>query len=99
MDDPIDTDRDGNSLTLMELVSDEEDIISRLDMMLQAERLRSVFGLLEQREQKVLRLRYGLNNRPPMTQREIARKLNISRSYVSRLEKHAIERLREEMTK
>lgn len=99
MDDPIDSDRDGNSLTLMELVSDEEDIISRLDMMLQAERLRSVFGLLEQREQKVLRLRYGLNNRPPMTQREIARKLNISRSYVSRLEKHAIERLREEMTK
>lgn len=99
MDDPIDTDRDGNSLTLMELVSDEEDIISRLDMMLQAEKLRSVFGLLEQREQKVLRLRYGLNNRPPMTQREIARKLNISRSYVSRLEKHAIERLREEMTK
>ena len=68
-------------------------------MMLQAEKLRSVFGLLEQREQKVLRLRYGLNNRPPMTQREIARKLNISRSYVSRLEKHAIERLREEMTK
>ena len=99
LDDPIDTDRDGNSLTLMELVSDEEDIISRLDMMLQAEKLRSVFGLLEQREQKVLRLRYGLNNRPPMTQREIARKLNISRSYVSRLEKHAIERLREEMTK
>lgn len=99
MDDPIDTDRDGNSLTLMELVSDEEDIISRLDMMLQAEKLRSVFGLLEQREQKVLRLRYGLNNRPPMTQREVARKLNISRSYVSRLEKHAIERLREEMTK
>ena len=99
MDDPIDTDRDGNSLTLMELVSDEEDIISRLDMMLQTEKLRSVFGLLEQREQKVLRLRYGLNNRPPMTQREIARKLNISRSYVSRLEKHAIERLREEMTK
>ena len=99
MDVPIDTDSDGNSLTLMELVSDEEDIISRLDMMLQAEKLRSVFGLLELREQKVLRLRYGLNNRPPMTQREIARKLNISRSYVSRLEKHAIERLREEMTK
>ena len=94
MDDPIDTDRDGNSLTLMELVSDEEDIISRLDMMLQAEKLRSVFGLLEQREQKVLRLRYGLNNRPPMTQREIARKLNISRSYVSRIEKKALEKLR-----
>ena len=45
----------------------------------------------------MLRLRYGLDNRPPMTQREVARKLGISRSYVSRLEKHAIERLREEM--
>lgn len=99
LDDPIDTDRDGNSLTLMELVSDEEDIITRLDMTLRAEKLRSVFGLLEQREQKVLRLRYGLDNRLPMTQREVARKLNISRSYVSRLEKHAIERLREEMAK
>ena len=49
--------------------------------------------------QRVLRLRYGLDNRPPMTQREVARKLGISRSYVSRLEKHAIERLREEMGK
>ena len=90
LEDPLDTDRDGNSLTLMELVSDEEDIITRLDLTLKAEKLRKVFGL---------RLRYGLDNRPPMTQREVARKLGISRSYVSRLEKHAIERLREEMGK
>ena len=81
LEDPLDTDRDGNSLTL------------------KAEKLREVFGVLEGREQRVLRLRYGLDNRPPMTQREVARKLGISRSYVSRLEKHAIERLREEMGK
>ena len=99
LEDPLDTDRDGNSLTLMELVSDEEDIITRLDLTLKAEKLREVFGVLEGREQRVLRLRYGLDNRPPMTQREVARKLGISRSYVSRLEKHAIERLREEMGK
>ena len=99
LEDPLDTDRDGNSLTLMELVSDEEDIITRLDLTLKAEKLRKVFGVLEGREQRVLRLRYGLDNRPPMTQREVARKLGISRSYVSRLEKHAIERLREEMGK
>ena len=99
LEDPLDTDRDGNSLTLMELVSDEEDIINRLDLTLKAEKLREVFGVLEGREQRVLRLRYGLDNRPPMTQREVARKLGISRSYVSRLEKHAIERLREEMGK
>ena len=99
LEEPLDTDRDGNSLTLMELVSDEEDIITRLDLTLKAEKLRKVFGVLEGREQRVLRLRYGLDNRPPMTQREVARKLGISRSYVSRLEKHAIERLREEMGK
>lgn len=99
LEDPLDTDRDGNSLTLMELVSDEEDIITRLDLTLKAEKLREVFGVLEGREQRVLRLRYGLDNRPPMTQREVAKKLGISRSYVSRLEKHAIERLREEMGK
>ena len=42
----------------------------------------------------MLRLRYGLNNRQPLTQREVAKKLGISRSYVSRIEKHAIEKLR-----
>ncbi len=94
LEDPIDTDRDGNSLTLMELMSDEEDIIGRLDLALKAEKLRRIFGILEPREQQVLRLRYGLNNRQPLTQREVAKKLGISRSYVSRIEKHAIEKLR-----
>ena len=94
LEDPIDTDRDGNSLTLMELMSDEEDIIGRLDLTLKAEKLRRIFGILEPREQQVLRLRYGLNNRQPLTQREVAKKLGISRSYVSRIEKHAIEKLR-----
>ena len=94
LEDPIDTDRDGNSLTLMELMSDEEDIIGRLDLTLKAEKLRRIFGILEPRAQQVLRLRYGLNNRQPLTQREVAKKLGISRSYVSRIEKHAIEKLR-----
>ena len=94
LEDPIDTDRDGNSLTLMELMSDEEDIIGRLDLTLKAEKLRRIFGILEPREQQGLRLRYGLNNRQPLTQREVAKKLGISRSYVSRIEKHAIEKLR-----
>ena len=57
LEDPIDTDRDGNSLTLMELMSDEEDIIGRLDLTLKAEKLRRIFGILEPREQQVLRLR------------------------------------------
>lgn len=99
LDEPIDTDREGNSLTLMDLMCDEEDIIGRLDLSLQAERLRCVFGqCLEEREQQVLRLRYGLGGFPPLTQREVAAKLGISRSYVSRIEKHAIEKLRERLT-
>ena len=59
LEDPIDTDRDGNSLTLMELMSDEEDIIGRLDLTLKAEKLRRIFGILEPREQQVLRLYIG----------------------------------------
>lgn len=95
LDDPIDTDRDGNNLTLMDIMSDEEDIVSQLDISIKAEKLRRVFGrCLDEREQQVLRLRYGLDNRLPLTQREVARKLDISRSYISRIEKRAIEKLR-----
>lgn len=100
LDDPIDTDRDGNSLTLMDLMSDEEDFISQLDLSIQAERLRGCFGVcLDAREQQVLRLRYGLDNRLPLTQRDVAKKLGISRSYVSRLESKALSKLREEFEK
>ena len=100
LDDPIDTDRDGNSLTLMDIMSDENDIVSQLDLYIQAEKLRRYFDrCLDMREQQVLRLRYGLNNRLPLTQREVAKKLGISRSYISRIEKRAVEKLKEEFDK
>lgn len=97
LDDPIDTDRDGNNLTLMDIMSDENDIVAQLDLTIQAEKLRRCFPqCLEEREQEVLRLRYGLDNRLPLTQREVAKKLGISRSYISRIEKRAVEKLREQ---
>ena len=80
------------------LAAQQADIVDETDGRPLAEKLREVFGGLDRREQTVLRLRYGLCNRLPMTQREVAGRLGISRSYVSRLEKHAIERLRAEMT-
>lgn len=99
LDDPLEADADGSGLTRMELISDEEDFISRLDIDIKARRLRQIFGSLEEREQQVLRMRYGLDNRLPMPQREVGRRLGISRSYVSRIEKHAIEKLREQFKK
>ena len=60
---------------------------------------RALASCLSPREREIIRLRYGIGLASPLPQREIAAQLGISRSYVSRLEKHAIERLREEMTK
>ncbi|WRS28963.1 sigma-70 family RNA polymerase sigma factor [Oscillospiraceae bacterium MB08-C2-2] len=89
--DPIDTDKDGNSLTLMDIMSSEEDIFDNIELRLQSERMYSFISKhLNKREQKIIILRYGLFCQRPLTQREVADKLNISRSYVSRIEKKAI---------
>ncbi len=94
--DPIDTDRDGNNLTLMDIMADEEDIISKIDFQTKSQQLREyIKDSLGTREQQIIQLRYGLGNQRPLTQREVARKLNISRSYVSRIEKKALEVLRD----
>lgn len=93
--DPIDTDRDGNSLTLMDLMSHDDDIVEIMDLRDRSAQLRRYIAEdLTQREREIILLRYGLNNRHPMTQREVARRMDISRSYVSRLEKKALEKLR-----
>ncbi|MEA5012438.1 MAG: sigma-70 family RNA polymerase sigma factor, partial [Angelakisella sp.] len=98
--DPIDTDRDGNNLTLMDIMADDDDIVSRIDLEMKAKQLREfIQSFLDSREQQIIRMRYGLGNCRPLTQREVARKLNISRSYVSRLESKALSKLREEFEK
>ena len=96
LNEPMETDKDGNALTLMDTLADETDIIEALDLKLKSRQLyRLVDRVLDPRERELIELRYGLGNRKPLPQREVARKLNISRSYVSRIEKRALEKLRE----
>lgn len=96
IDDPIDTDKDGNVLTLMDIVADEGDFVEDLEQEARAKEVREALERLEEREREILILRYGIYGGKPLTQREIAAKLDISRSYVSRIEKKAVERLKQE---
>ncbi len=92
----LDTDKDGNTLNLSDILSDGSDIAEEVDLKINSERLRRyVTELLDPRERQIITLRYGLGGGVPLTQREVAQKLKISRSYVSRIEKRAIEKLRE----
>ena len=95
IDDPIDTDKDGNVLTLMDIVADENDFVEGIELKLRAQALREAIRLLEPREREIITYRYGLHGGEPKTQREVASVLRISRSYVSRIEKKALEKLRE----
>lgn len=95
LNDPVDTDREGNSLTLMDIMSEEIDMVGQIDLQLKSAQLRQyINSFLDQREREIIALRYGLGGRQPLTQREVAKKLGISRSYVSRIEKKAVEVLR-----
>ena len=93
---PIGTDREGNEIQLFDVIEMiEEDVYRRLERKEDVIRLyQQVESVLSQRERMVLKLRYGLYNEEEYTQREIAAMLGISRSYVSRIEKSAIEKLR-----
>ena len=93
---PIGTDREGNEIQLFDVIEmNEEDVYRRLERKEDVIRLyQQVESVLSQRERMVLKLRYGLYNEEEYTQREIAAMLGISRSYVSRIEKSAIEKLR-----
>lgn len=95
MGDPIETDKDGNQLTLMDLIDDGSNLDELVDRRMQAKQLyQYISELKEQREKDILIARYGLYGTMPLTQREIAKKMGISRSYVSRLEKRALNALR-----
>lgn len=95
INDPIDTDKEGNSLTLMDIMAEDDNVIERIDLHIKSERLHSFIGMvLDPREQQIITLRYGLGGGAPLTQREVAKLLGISRSYVSRIEKKAIATLR-----
>ncbi|MFS0689810.1 RNA polymerase sporulation sigma factor SigK [Sporosarcina sp. Marseille-Q4943] len=92
--DPIGTDKDGQSLQIADLLqTDEEAPIETVQQKEQKERLYRHLGKLDGRELEIIQRRYGLLDDQPMTQKEIAQQLNISRSYVSRIEKRAIVKL------
>ncbi|WP_312642896.1 RNA polymerase sporulation sigma factor SigK [Hydrogenoanaerobacterium sp.] len=98
--DPIDTDKEGNSLTLMDIVADEDNILDNLDLKIKSEKLHKYIDAhLEDREKTIVLMRYGLCGYVPMTQREVAKKLGISRSYVSRIEKKALSTLRKQFAR
>ena len=95
---PIDSDKDGNTLSLIDIMADERSVAEDIEDKLRNEKLYKVIdGALSEREKEIVYLRYGLDGRRAYTQREVANHLGISRSYVSRIEKKALETLREKM--
>lgn len=95
LNDTIDTDKDGNPLTLMDIMASDMDVAQDVDTKLHLEVLSAYIDeVLTPREKEVIIKRYGIGGEKVQTQRELAKKLNISRSYISRIEKKALEKLR-----
>jgi len=91
---PVGTDREGNEIALIEVLGTEADTVDRqVETELESDLLRPRLARLDPKERQVVEMRYGLRDGRERTQREIGRMLGISRSYVSRIEKHAVSKL------
>ncbi len=98
IDEPLNTDWDGNELLLSDILGNDEDTISfEIEQMEERRLIRRAVAGLEPREREIIEMRYGLDGRREMTQKEVADRLGISQSYISRLEKKIIARLKTEM--
>ena len=98
LSDYIETGTDGAALSLMDVVSEDSDLLEQVSSREMAVQLRkAVDSCLTQQERQVIQLRYGLGGQSPKRQREVAQITGISRSYVSRIEKRALEKLRQAM--
>lgn len=96
INDTIDIDKNGNPLTYIDIISSDDTIAEDLELKVQTEKaIELIKSILDERERQIIVMRYGLAGAPPKTQREVALELDISRSYVSRIEKRALERLRD----
>ncbi len=99
-DEPVDVDKDGNQLTLIDIIAEDDGIVDKIDLSIKTEQLyKFITECLDERELEIIVNRYGLYGKKPLTQREVAKKLNISRSYVSRIEKKALDTLRKKYEK
>ena len=95
LNEPIESDSDGNPITLMDVMFCEDTISDDIDFKIKSEKLKTFIEKLDnKKENEIIIKRYGLDDSKPMTQREIANNLGISRSYVSRIEKRVINKLR-----
>lgn len=98
LSDVLDTDGDGNSLSLMDVLAQNDEMSDRIGELELCGKLKAlVSSALNEREARIIKLRYGLDGSPPMTQRETAKACGISRSYVSRIEKKALAKLKAEL--
>ena len=100
LNETIDIDKEGNPLTYIDVICSEDDVVSDVERKISAHKV-SIFmkTVLTPRERKIITLRYGIGGGEPLTQRETAEKLGISRSYVSRIEKCALEKLKDAFKK
>lgn len=97
INEPIETDKSGNTLTLMDTMAVDDNIIDNIDTKMKSEKLYGFIDkVLTRREKEIIRMRYGLSGGKPLPQRVVAKRLGISRSYVSRIEKKALQKLRGE---
>ena len=88
LNDPIGTDKEGNQILLVDVMSSDEEVADIIELKSQVKKLReNILSELDDRERKIIIKRYGLDGNKPLTQRELAKKLDISRSYISRIEK------------
>ena len=95
LNETIDTDKDGNPLTLLDIMAVDDNIIDTLDLKFNSRKLGQYINEeLDEREKRIIILRYGLDGNEPMTQKNVAKLLNISRSYVSRIETRALKILK-----
>ena len=100
LSDYIETGSDGAELSLMEVISSDDDLLERLSVKESVAQVRkAVANCLTDQERRVILLRYGLGGQPPLRQREVAMQIGISRSYISRIEKRALEKLKAELEK
>lgn len=98
LSDPVGFDKDGNELTIMDVVAENESVFSRVEQSIRRDKfVKLLKDILNMREYTIITLRYGLEDGVPLPQREVAKRLGISRSYISRIEKKAILKAREQL--